>query len=263
MARTLFNSKTVEDVEFCLNRGDDIETAFGGGGWTPFIHHCQKGNIDVVLSLINRGCDINKRHFSGMNGLDYVCDQGHYDLLLRLLNLPQIRNLINPIGMRSPLAFCCSRGHCDIFDVLIENGADVNHKDQFDNSHLRYAMSNNNPVIIRHLLDNGADVNHVNLNNDTCIHTCDITLECLDILLCYGGLALINKQDNGGYTPLYVAVDCGNIDIISRLLDCGADPDISDFEGITPLEYAKSIENNEAYSLDFINKIKAIINLLS
>ena len=252
MERTLFNAKTAEDVDFCLDRGDNIEITNGRFGCTPFIYYCREGNIDVVVRLINRGCDINIRyggHFYIMNGMEYVCINGHYDLLVELLKFPQVRNLINSIGKTSTLGYACYKGLCDIVDILLENGADVNHRDECGRTPLYIALSNGNPIIVRKLLDTGADVNAVDNDNCTCIHNYSITLECLDIVLCYGGLNLINKQDDYGYTPLHIAIQAGNIAIIPRLLDCCADPNIPDMKGITPLEYAKSTEFTEVIEL--------------
>ena len=63
MDRTLFYATTTEDIEFCLNRGDNIESSrnktqlwsSSGRAITPFLYHCRVnnyGNIDVVVALM-------------------------------------------------------------------------------------------------------------------------------------------------------------------------------------------------------------------
>jgi ankyrin repeat protein len=47
--------------------------------------------------------------------------------------------------------------------------------------------------------------------------------------------ANVNEQDKNGWSALYYAVDAGNISIIELLLRNGANVDIKDIYGITPL----------------------------
>lgn len=59
----------------------------------------------------------------------------------------------------------------------------------------------------------------------------------------------INCQDRQGLTPLHHAVDEGLEDIVSRLIELGADPNIQDTEGMTPLHYAVELDNSEILKL--------------
>ena len=243
MERTLFNARTVADIEFCLDRGDNIEDIRGTRQKTPFIHYCRYGNIDIVFTLIKRGCNINYRDRFKRTGLNYICWFGHYDLLVRLLQIPQLHESINPINpkFRPPLMDCCAGGHSDIFDVLIENGADVNVTRKYEGSPLHTAVFHGNGYIVRKLLDNGANLNVLNNRGNTCIHFLHLSLECLDILLCYGAFTLIDKQNDSGCTPLHFAVVGRSLDIVQRLLDCGAHTNIPHDGGNTPLMTARSI----------------------
>ncbi|MBN8827300.1 MAG: ankyrin repeat domain-containing protein [Sphingobacteriia bacterium] len=63
----------------------------------------------------------------------------------------------------------------------------------------------------------------------------------------------INAKNSHGYTPLLLAIDESNtLNIVTKLLESGADPDISDKKGSTALHFAV-----------WANKIKKIENLLS
>jgi len=46
-----------------------------------------------------------------------------------------------------------------------------------------------------------------------------------------------NIQDNDGYTPLHSAAENCHVGVVRVLLDHGADPTIRDNEGRTPLDY--------------------------
>ncbi|WP_313893785.1 ankyrin repeat domain-containing protein [Psychrobacillus sp.] len=57
----------------------------------------------------------------------------------------------------------------------------------------------------------------------------------------------LNDQNEKGWTPLIVASYHGNYNIVNLLLENGADPNLSNFKGTTPLMYAKDycIKNKE------------------
>ena len=50
----------------------------------------------------------------------------------------------------------------------------------------------------------------------------------------------VNVQNGDGFTPLHVAAMWGREESVRELLERGADPEISDDEGMTPLDYAES-----------------------
>eukprot|EP00957_Ditylum_brightwellii_P053936 4085764-Ditylum_brightwellii.AAC.1 len=72
---------------------------------------------------------------------------------------------------------------------------------------------------------------------------CDI----ISLLISNG--ADINKQNNGGTTPLYVAAQQGYCDIVSLLLSNGADINRCDNDGTTPLTIAIAYKQDKVESL--------------
>ena len=50
----------------------------------------------------------------------------------------------------------------------------------------------------------------------------------------------VNAQNGDGFTPLHVASMWGRDECARQLMERGADPDISDDDEMTPLDYAKS-----------------------
>jgi ankyrin repeat protein len=59
----------------------------------------------------------------------------------------------------------------------------------------------------------------------------------------------VNQKDDLGNTPLMVAVQYMEVDIIQYLLDKGADPQIEDDLGISSLMMASESENQEIINL--------------
>jgi ankyrin repeat protein len=63
-----------------------------------------------------------------------------------------------------------------------------------------------------------------------------------------GGLD-VNSRNVVLETPLYAAVWTGNYEIAEMLLNRGADPNIPDKNGFTPLQAAQKLERRELVSL--------------
>jgi ankyrin repeat protein len=55
---------------------------------------------------------------------------------------------------------CAIHGHLSIAQMLIKNGANVDHVDNFGKTSLMYSVSGGDFVLAQLLIENGADINH-------------------------------------------------------------------------------------------------------
>jgi ankyrin repeat protein len=128
--------------------------------------------------------------------------------------------------------------------VLIAAGADVNAKDSIQDSPYLYAGAEGRNEILRMTLAAGADPKSTNRYGGTALipaahhgHP-----ETVKILL---GTAIDKDHVNNlGWTALLEAVLLGDggpthTEIVRLLLDAGANPNIADREGVTPLSHAR------------------------
>ncbi len=67
---------------------------------------------------------------------------------------------IEPIT-KAPLVYASQEGHVDIVELLISNGANVNHFDEDGISPLMFAAQKGHLGVVETLLAHGARVNHV------------------------------------------------------------------------------------------------------
>jgi ankyrin repeat protein len=111
------------------------------------------------------------------------------------------------------------RYHCDseILDLLIENGADLNHIDNEGVSVFDVAVTYNVLAIIERLIDNGFDVNH--------------------------------PTRRSGFTPLMGAVCYGRVEVIQKLLDKGVDVTTRDNHGFSALDFARKMHKKSILAL--------------
>jgi ankyrin repeat protein len=177
------------------------------------------------------------------------------------------------------LLTAASRDNAAGVRVALAEGADVNARDNHGQTALLFAVQHNDLALALELIQNGADINAQALNQDTpwllagALGRTEMLAAMLEtakvdyaIRNRYGGNALIpacerghvdtvrlllerskidvNHINNLGWTGLLEAVilsDGGprHVEIVRLLLAAGADPNIADKEGVTPLQHAR------------------------
>jgi len=110
----------------------------------------------------------------------------------------------------------------DRMKFLIEEGVDVNEKNDKDQTPLHLAAENNQTGIITLLLENNADLSSKDKNNCTVLDAAVLkgSEEAVELLINKG--ANINNSDELGVTPLHLAVMNNFTKIAELLIDKGA-----------------------------------------
>ena len=145
---------------------------------------------------------------------------------------------------RTALLIATHANKVEVARVLIAAGADVNAKDSIQDSPYLYAGAEGRNEILKMTLAAGADLKSTNRYGGTALipaahhgHP-----ETVKILLA----TAIDKDhvNNLGWTALLEAVLLGDggavhTEIVRLLVEAGANPNIADREGVTPLGHAK------------------------
>ena len=143
----------------------------------------------------------------------------------------------------TPLHEAAYRAYATIAATLIAAGADVNAKDDFDDTPLHSFTGD--AAVISLLLSAGADVNVKNNGGETPLHRVilnlnrapeDVNVFAVSLLLLAG--ADVNAKDIGGGTPLHLAVYRNRTSVVSLLVSAGADVNAKDNGDETPLHNA-------------------------
>lgn len=147
---------------------------------------------------------------------------------------------------RTPLVAATKSRDVDAARALILAGADVNAKDSMQDSAFLYAGAEGLDEILVLTLSHGADLTSTNRFGGTAlIPAAEKGHPSTVQLLIDAGVPLDHVNDSG-WTALLEAVVYGegsptDQDIIARLLQAGADPDIRDAQGRTALENAQQL----------------------
>jgi ankyrin repeat protein len=187
---------------------------------------------------------------------------------------PAIVNTENSDG-DSPLYIAVQEENMDIAKYLIDNGADVNHINTREVwSILHLACHLKNLEMVKLLLDNDADIELTTNTGATPLYLIcetgahsEVTFDIIyDLLEAAEELGVedeyINKKEEHGYFPLYIACKEGDNDIVELLLKRGANIEEKNEQGQTALMIAIQ-KNHEKSHLEVIKTLlKAGADLL-
>ena len=167
-------------------------------------------SLAKVQPLVASGANVEVQNAQGKTILIRAVEEDNSPLVLFLLQ----NGTNSKEGSLVPLA--ASHRNLKVLQALIYAGADINAKDKAGFSALYYAVTDIQPEIVSMLLSSGANPNVQVLTGDTLLHT-------------------IIKKDQ--YRSLYSPEK--RDEIITLLLQKGADSTIADSEGKTPAQLLK------------------------
>jgi ankyrin repeat protein len=184
----------------------------------------------MVELLLKRGANVNARTYSLGSALGTAVKQnfqGVAELLLQYKADPNIPdNDQNQI--HTPLYWAAQNGRLPLVKLLVAHGADVNAKNQGDQTALHVAASRSNLEIVRLLIDSKADIAAKTSSGSTPLHSAAAgnEPESIKLLLARGAeLNTLAQQDRD--TPLSYAVKNNARQAAQALLQAKADPNLS------------------------------------
>ena len=148
---------------------------------------------------------------------------------------------------RTALHYVSENGNADILALLIKFGAKVDLPNKWGRTTLHYAASKYRLDCLQILLKGGADPNKQDVDRQTPLFHAIAASEgsqkedCVrkTLLLLISGGANVDIPDKSGITPLHIAAELGDSKICVDLIkQGGARVDARDQHGATPLHYA-------------------------
>ncbi len=247
----------IDLVQLLLRYGADPNISSYHGSYS--LHWAaQAGFADAVLLLIKAGANIHALNRAGATALCFACGFGNISLFKPNPSVTQIllQHGANPninTNGNSPLHRAVEAGLIDIASLLIKAGANINAQNLDRTTPLGIACSckyrslfKPNLDLITLLLHHGADPNIPTSNTSYPLHWAaqQGCFEMISLLIQAG--ANVNSINNTGATPLCFACGYGepfyfkpNRKGIALLLQHGANPNIATIHGNYPLHFAK------------------------
>lgn len=198
--------------------------------------------------------DINYQNSHGWNSLMCAAKRD-YDQITRLLARqdPQpAANEQNDWG-ETAVIIASKYGSRLVLNILLNKlRADVNISDSNNTSAVLWAAKRGNWDIVKTLINKGAIVDRSNNDDQVALQYAIRTKNQTNVWRIVRADRLgrsLHVADNQGRTPLHIAAETGDINIISLLLSDGANKNTTDLWGRTPAQTALSRGYIQAYSI--------------
>ena len=150
--------------------------------------------------------------------LVFVAQEGKLERVKQVLSCADVHE-VDEHGA-SALHQAAKRGHVDVMNYLITQGADANAYGELGRTPLMYAVESGKCEPLEILLQSGASVNEIDKGLEASVLSLAAqfgTSEMAELLLGYGADVL--KADRLGLLPVHRAAQHGTLDTLAVLLD--------------------------------------------
>ena len=249
-------------------------------GSTPLHWAVYEGDVDEVRRLIEAGADVSAENRYGATAMGLAAEVADTEILRLLLDAGADVDSPNPEGQTALMAVART-GNVEAARLLIDRGATIDARERWGGqTALMWASARRHPEMMKLLIEHGADVNARSIHRDYQRHVTaegrpksldsggftpllyaarENCIACVDVLLQAG--ADINLPDPEGVSPLLLAILNANWDLAKRLIEAGADVNQWDIYGQAPLFAAVGLHTRAdggRASIDPPNQTKGI-----
>ncbi|XP_073768567.1 unconventional myosin-XVI isoform X10 [Danio rerio] len=208
-----------KEVLRLLKEGADLSTVISSGG--SLLHLCARhDNVFAAEILIEKGLNVNLQDEDLWTALHVACACDHADMVLLLL-LAGVNVLLQDVNGNIPLDYTTEGTETRYILIrhLEENGVDMSSVHQMKSQRCFTMMSD-----VKQLVSSGGSVNQQNDDGVTLLHIASASgyKEVVSVLLENGADVLVS--DSSYWTPLHLAAKYGQTHIVSQLLKHKADP---------------------------------------
>ena len=89
-----------------------------------FFAAARKGDTAAVKAFLDKGVDVNAKTNYGATALSYACDKGHVEIVKLLLERGANPNQKDTFYGEVPMGWALVKGHAEVVKLLLEHGAE-------------------------------------------------------------------------------------------------------------------------------------------
>ncbi len=208
---------------------------------TPALHWAVRvDDRNMASMLLDAGADVNRTNRYGMAPLHVAVQNRHVDMARQLLESGADTEAADGSG-ELPLHLAIRTGAYDMLELLLSHGAQVDGRDlNYGQTSLMLAVREENIALVQRLLEAGADLDAQSLAGEEHprVLPSDVPVGTSQgVGINRSGLPDrgMRYPITGMKTPLSYATRQGNLALTRMLVEAGADIELADANGITPL----------------------------
>jgi uncharacterized protein len=193
-------------------------------GTTPLQWAAYRVDRELLAALLKKGARPNVVNQYGASPLAEAVKVANAEMAGMLLEAGADANVANEDG-QTPLMLCARTGDVELARLLVQHGADVNRREKYrDQSAVMWAAAEGHAEMVAFLVSKRADLTVRARANDWATQ---ITSE-----------PRVQYRPTGGLTPLLYAARAGCLGCVSAIVEAGADVDRPNPDGMTPMMMA-------------------------
>ncbi len=233
-----------------------LTTSVVGGAGVRLIDAVKTGSAEAVSAVLKQKADVNATEADGTTALHWAAHSNNLEMARLLLRAGANPNVVNRYGV-APLRLAVEAGNAAVVEALVKAGADANAAIASGESILMTAARTGDPVTLKLLIGAGAKANaaeetqgqtalmyaalenhgpavRVLVEGGADVNARSKPLEWPEFKFNTGGM-IYTLQPVGGWTAAMFAAREGAVDAVRALADTGADLNLADPDGTTPL----------------------------
>lgn len=234
-------------VEHLLLSGAHPDARDRYTGRTPLISAALNKHMDVMRKLLQHFSNASLQAWDGSTALHLVSQHGDVQMAAELLNNGANIEARRDVSL-TPLHDAVVNGSEKMVTFLLERGAEKEARTHSGQTPLLLATQEGRTGALSVLLHAGADIEALDSNGLNVLHTAARKSQTATMaLLLANPLAarMLNNGDKEDQTPLNMASRYGSTVCAMMLLEQGADMELTDYLGWTPVLAALRHENIE------------------
>ena len=240
----------------------NIENDYGN---TALHIACYCNHPEIVSTLLENGAFVDKQNYKKQTPLMLAAEAGRTIIVTQLLKFRAKPNIKDFRG-NTALSLACIKSHIDICSILVSHGSNPDLKNGIENlTPLMIACHQGNVGIVKELVTVCKAYPYIkNRHKQMALHIACITSQfaIVEFLLKLSAVEdHINDYDDNDMTPLALACQTSNAACVRQLLEAKANTGITNSLGMTPLMIAVEHGDNNIVSELLQNGAKYTLNV--